>query len=134
MQTGRTPKAWNQSEIHLLTKDPKKRRDVNNLRPITIICMFRKIFERLLLDTFDEDGWARVHPAQAGFRGGYSVTTNAAVVHHLLSTGRRTAAIFLDLRAAFDVVDHNRLRQLLIQRGCPSQIVNVINSLMLDGV
>jgi Reverse transcriptase (RNA-dependent DNA polymerase) len=134
MQTGRTPKAWNQSEIHLLTKDPKKRRDANNLRPITIICMFRKIFERLLLDTFDEDGWARVHPAQAGFRGGYSVTTNAAVVHHLLSTGRRTAAIFLDLRAAFDVVDHNRLRQLLIQRGCPSQIVNVINSLMLDGV
>jgi hypothetical protein len=134
MQTGQTPKAWNRSEIHLLTKDPNKRRDAHNLRPITIICMFRKIFERLLLGTFDEEGWARVHPAQAGFRGGYSVVTNAAVVHHLLSTGLRTTAVFLDLRAAFDVVDHGRLKQLLIQRGCPSQIVRVISSLMFDEV
>lgn len=76
--------------------------------------MFRKIFERLLLETFDEEGWARVHPAQAGFRGGYSVITNAAVVHYLLSTGVRTTAIFLDLRAAFDMVGHNRLNQLLM--------------------
>jgi hypothetical protein len=134
IQAGRTPKAWNQSEIHLLSKDPKKRRDANNLRPITIICMFRKIFERLLLQTFDEEGWARVHPAQAGFRGGYSVITNAAVVHHLLSTGMRTTAIFLDLRAAFDMVDHSRLKQLLIQRGCPKQIIDVISSLMFDDV
>ena len=132
IQTGHTPKAWNQADIHLLSKDPKKRRDARNLRPITIICMFRKIFERLLLDTFDEEGWARVHPAQAGFRGGYSVTTNAAVVYHLLSTGVRTTAIFLDLRAAFDMVDHNRLNQLLVQRGCPKQIVHVISSLMFD--
>jgi hypothetical protein len=134
IQTGHTPKAWNQTEIHLLSKDPKKRRDANNLRPITLICMFRKIFERLLLQTFDEEGWARVHPAQAGFRGGYSVTTNAAVVHHLLSTGMRTTAIFLDLRAAFDMVDHNRLKQLLVQRGCPKQIMNVISSLMFNDV
>jgi hypothetical protein len=134
MTTGRTPKAWNQSEIHLLSKDPRKRRDANNLRPITIICMFRKIFERLLLKTFDEGGWARVHSAQAGFRGGYSVITNAAVVHHLLSTGMRTTAIFLDLRAAFDMVEHNRLKQLLLQRGCPTQIIHVISSLMFDEV
>ena len=134
IQTGHTPKAWNQTEIHLLSKDPKKRRDANNLRPITIICMFRKIFERLLLQPFDEEGWARVHPAQAGFRSGYSVITNAAVVHHLLSTGMRTTAVFLDLCAAFDIVDHHRLKQLLIQRGCPKQIINVISSLMFDDV
>jgi hypothetical protein len=76
--------------------------------------MFRKIFERLLLQTFNEEDWARVRSAQVGFRGGYSVTTNAAVLYYLLSTGMRTTAIFLDLRAAFDIVDHNRLKQLLI--------------------
>jgi hypothetical protein len=134
IQTGHTPKAWNRSEIHLLSKDPKKRRDAKNLRPITIICMFRKIFERLLLQTFDGTGWARLHPAQAGFRGGYSVITNAAVVHHLLSTGIRPTAVFLDLRSAFDVVSHERLKQLLVQRGCPGPIVNVINSLMFQDV
>jgi Reverse transcriptase (RNA-dependent DNA polymerase) len=134
IQTGRTPQAWNRSEIHLLSKDPKKRRDTNNLRPITIICMFRKIFERLLLQTFDEEGWARVHPAQAGFRGGYSVITNAAVVHHVLSTKMRATAVFLDLRAAFDVVSHQRLAQVLADRGCPRAICKVISSLMFEDV
>lgn len=134
MKTGHTPKVWNRSEIHLLSKDPKKRRDANNLRPITIICMFRKIFERLLLQTFDERGWARVHPAQAGFRGGYSVITNAAIVHHLLSTGVRPTAVFLDLRSAFDMVSHDQLKQLLVRRGCPEPIMNVINSLMFQDV
>ena len=53
-KTGQTPSTWNRSEIHLLSKDPTKRRDANNLRPITIIYMFWKVFERLLLKTFDE--------------------------------------------------------------------------------
>ncbi|KAH7403002.1 hypothetical protein BKA64DRAFT_706512 [Cadophora sp. MPI-SDFR-AT-0126] len=35
LQTGQTPKTRNQSEIHLLSKDPKKRPDANNLRPNT---------------------------------------------------------------------------------------------------
>jgi hypothetical protein len=134
IQTGHTPRAWNRSEIYLLNKDPKKRRDANNLRPITIICMFHKIFERLLLETFDEEGWARVYPAQASFRGGYSVVTNTTVVHHLLSTDIRTTAIFLDLRVAFNVVNHSRLKQLFIQRGYPNQIVNIISSLMFNEV
>jgi hypothetical protein len=134
MLTGRTPRAWNQSEIHLLVKDQAGPRNGENMRPITIICMFRKIFERLLLSTFDGQGWARLHPTQAGFRGGYSVLTNAAIVHTLLATKQRTSAVFLDLRSAFDVVDHVKLRRLLIERDCPNRLVNVISSLMFDGI
>jgi hypothetical protein len=133
-RTGQTPKAWNRSTIHLLSKDVGKRRDANNLRPITIICMFRKIFERLLLQTFDESGWARVHPAQAGFRGGYSVITNAAVVHHMLSTRLRTTAVFLDLQAAFDMVSHQQLDKILAKRGCPISIRRLISALMFKDV
>jgi hypothetical protein len=121
-RTGQTPKAWNRSTIHLLSKDVGKRRDANNLRPITIIYMFWKIFERLFLQTFDESGWAKVHLAQAGFRGGCSVITSAAVVHHMLSTRVRTTAVFLDLQAAFDMVSHGKLDQTLATRGCPVSI------------
>jgi hypothetical protein len=32
------------------------------MRPITLIGMFRKVFERLLLRRFDTGGWARVQP------------------------------------------------------------------------
>jgi hypothetical protein len=133
-RTGETPKTWNRSTIHLLSKDVGKRRNANNLRPITIICMFRKIFERLLLQTFDEHSWAKVHPAQAGFRGGYSVVTNAAVLHYMLSTRVRTTAVFLDLQSAFDMVSHQKLDQILAKRGCPISIRRLIAALMFKDV
>jgi hypothetical protein len=63
LSSTRTPSAWNETEIHLLIKDTAKPRDADNLRPITLICMFRKVFERLLLSRFDHDGWAKIHPA-----------------------------------------------------------------------
>jgi len=134
IRLGCTPKSWNQTDIHLLSKDPRKRRDANNLRPITIICIFRKLFERLLLHAFDWDGWAKLHPAQAGFRAGYSVNTNAATLHVALSTRARSTAVFLDFRSAFDMVDHKLLHKLLLRRGCPPLLRNLLSSLMFDAV
>lgn len=63
LRQGTTPRAWNQSEIHLLSKDVSQRRDAHNLRPISIICIFRKVFERLLLLRFQGQPWAQFHPA-----------------------------------------------------------------------
>jgi hypothetical protein len=66
------------------------------VRPIAIICVFRKIFERLLLSRLQYEGWARLHPAQAGFRRDYSTVAYAAVVHQRVATGRCRVALFLD--------------------------------------
>ena len=129
-RAGQTPKAWNRSEIHLLTKDPTRPRDADNLRPITMICIFRKVFEKLLLTRFDEHGWAALHPAQAGFRSRYSTYTNVAVVHHLLRSQARSTAVFLDFRAAFDVLDHARLMRRLEGRGCPTRVRSLVAHLM----
>lgn len=127
---GTTPRAWNQSEIHLLSKDVSRPRDAHNLRPISIICIFRKVFERLLLLRFQGQPWAQFHPAQAGFRRSYSTYSNAAVVHALLSSKARSTAVFLDFRSAFDVVDHQRLDAKLAARGCPPCLRRLIRSLM----
>lgn len=104
-----TPRAWNRSEIYLLTKNVSKRRDADNLRPISIVCIFRKVFERLLLLRVQTQPWASLHPAQAGFRRSYSTLSNAAVVHDLLASNARSIAVFLDLKSAFDVINHQRL-------------------------
>lgn len=127
---GRTPRSWNQSEIYLLQKDVDRPKDADNLRPISIICIFRKIFERLLLLRCQSSPWASLHPAQAGFRRSYSTYTNAAVVHHLLSSRTRSTAVFLDFKSAFDVVDHFRLNQKLQQRGCPATLLRLLQTLM----
>jgi hypothetical protein len=130
VREGKTPRSWNESEIYLLTKDAQQRRDATNLRPISIICIFRKIFERLLLLQIQGQPWAKLHPAQAGFRRSYSTYSNAAVVHALLSTKSRTTAVFLDFKSAFDVVDHQRLDEKLLAKGCPEVVRNLIQSLM----
>lgn len=128
------PRAWNETVIHLLRKNKDLPKDVNNVRPITLICIFRKIFERLLLSRFDPQGWARLHPTQAGFRSHYSTYVNAAVVHQALLSHSRPIAIFLDFRSAFDVVDHSKLATVLSGRQCPSDLLSLINSLTFDGV
>jgi len=132
---GSTPSSWNSTDIHMVTKDTDRPRDVDNVRPITLICIHRKLFERLLLvHFFDKSGWARLHPTQAGFRGDYSTLTNATVVHHLLSTGLIRHAAFIDLEKAFDMVDHTRLHTLLVRRGCPSRIRDLVESLTFRGL
>jgi retron-type reverse transcriptase len=127
---GTTPRAWNESEIYLLTKNVGQRRDAKNLRPISIIGIFRKIFERLLLLQVQDQPWAKLHPAQAGFRRGYSTYSNVAVVHILLASKARSTVLFLDFKSAFDVVDHDRLDAKLAQKGCPETIRSLIQNLM----
>lgn len=135
LSSGRTPASWNSTDVHMVTKDTNRPRDVDNVRPITLICMHRKLFERLLLvHFFDKSGWAKLHPTQAGFRGDYSALTNAVVVHHLLSTGLVRYAAFIDLEKAFDMVDHTRLRALLVRRGCPVGVRDLIENLTFRGL
>ncbi len=107
-----------------------QRRDAKNLRPISIIGIFRKIFERLLLLQVQDQPWAKLHPAQAGFRRGYSTYSNVAVVHILLASKARSTVLFLDFKSAFDVVDHDRLDAKLAQKGCPETIRSLIQNLM----
>jgi hypothetical protein len=113
-----------------LTKDVSKRRDAKNLRPISIICIFRKVFERLLLLQVQYQLWAKLHPVQAGFRRSYSIYSNAAVVYMLLSSKVRSTVLFLDFKSAFDVIDYQRLDTKLSAKGCPPMIRMLIGNLM----
>lgn len=132
--TGRTPTAWNVADICFVIKDSKKPKTIANVRPITLICIFRKVFEAILLSTFNDRGWAAVHPTQAGFRRTYSTLTHAAVMHLLLRERLIDAVVFLDFRAAFDVVPHALLLQMLRRRRCPTAIQTLLTSLNCLGL
>jgi hypothetical protein len=56
IRLGRTPRVWNDSMVCLIVKDHTRPKDADNVRPITLIGMFRKVFERLLLRRFDTAG------------------------------------------------------------------------------
>jgi hypothetical protein len=56
IRLGRTPQVWNDSMVCLIVKDHTRPKDTDNVRPITLISMFRKVFEYLLLCRFDTTG------------------------------------------------------------------------------
>ena len=91
------------------------REDPGNYRPISILPTLSKIFERHVanqLSTFFENNNV-VYNKQSGFRKFHSCST---ALTHLIDTwlqdvdsGKYVGSIYLDLRKAFDLVDHEIL-------------------------
>ena len=129
-----TPTCWNQSVIYLLPKKNDPPITCNSVRPLSILPMFRRIFESLLLPIFTDPNasYTRLHPAQAGFRKGYSTLTHAAICHHAISTKAVPYAIFLDFKAAYDVTSVHHVMKSLQRRNLPVHLQYLVHSLMFQ--
>ena len=94
--------------------------DVNNDRPISILPVFSKVIEKSVAKQITNylENKQLLHPLQFGFRPKYS--TETACCHLVesikmhLDNGDKVGAVFLDLRKAFDTVNHNKLRKTQI--------------------
>ena len=86
--------------------------DPNNYRPISIICSIAKVFEKLISNQLSH--FLKINnilsPSQSGFRSNHSTSTALLkLTNDIFSasdSGDLTGAIFIDLRKAFDLVDH----------------------------
>lgn len=86
--------------------------DPQNYRPISIISVIAKVFEKLIYNQVSKylENNNILSPFQSGFRPNYS-TTSALLkltndVYSALDSGDLIGAIFIDLKKAFDLVDH----------------------------
>jgi len=134
VQSGQTPGRWNQSVMYLLPKSTEPPVTCDSVRPLSILPMFRRIFEALIspLFTDPERSYCKLHPAQAGFRKGYSTMTQAAIYHHALSTKAVRYAVFLDFKSAYDVTSCQHVMASLRRRGMPVLLLHLIRSLMFS--
>lgn len=105
-----------------------------NYRPISVLSTLNMVFEEYIKNWFTYllDSNSIIHPFQFGFRR--KSNTETAVLHltqfiaQNIQDGQFTSVLFLDLRKAFDSVDHRILRKKLNKLGLLANEAELLES------
>ena len=131
------PNSLKRAKISPIFKS-KDKLDVKNYRPISVLPIFSKIYEKVfynrLYNYFSTNNL--FSPSQFGFRQGTS-TEHALLkftddVLQAFDNKKITVATFMDLSKAFDCVNHNILLSKLDTYGVPRSAIAWIKSYLTD--
>jgi hypothetical protein len=128
---GRVPDGFGSSILLPTVKDKCKGLDnVTNYRPISILPIVAKVFERCVEKYFER--FFVFHPNQFGFvaNGGCNKALFAfnRTVDYFNSNGSNVYICCLDACKAFDRVNHFALLSCMLRRGVPRVLVNIFMS------
>ena len=107
---------------------------LTNYRPISVLSFFSKVFERIVYDyLFDFICTNNIlHDYQFGFRPGHStqqaIITLIDKITKSLDNGDIVISLFIDLKKAFDTVDHRILLRKLYAYGIRGTMLKWIES------
>lgn len=131
LNCGCFPNTWKQSRVCPVFKKGEKC-DIENYRPISIVCNFSKIFEIVLHKIFSHHTGNLISINQHGFIEGRSTVTNLCCktqfICECLDKQRQVDVIYTDFSKAFDKIDHQLLLCKLHNYGFSDSLVNLIRS------
>lgn len=108
-----------------IKKDQAKRGDVGNYRPISLLCSMSKIHDKFFVDKLEREIEEK---SQFGFRKGLGTTPAISSLVNLVQGqrvwGKTVGVIFVDLRKAFDSVDHSLLIDRMKQMGIDGNLID----------
>ena len=112
----------------------------SNYRPISLLPIFSKLFEKQLFDVIYDHLCANqlLTPNQSGFRPGDSTINQLLFITHKIycafdeMPSKETRAVFLDLSKAFDRVWHEGLIHKLRCNGVSGNMLALISSFLTD--
>lgn len=135
--TGIFPSDWKEARVSPLYKSGAKT-DPGNYRPISIIPTVSKIFEKIIYDQLytylNENNL--LTPYQSGFRSLHSTltalleATNDWSVN--IDNGLLNAVVFIDLKKAFDTIDHEIILLKLKNYGVDPDSLNWFRSYLTN--
>lgn len=137
LRIGYFPKKWKIAQIILIPKPGKNPAQVKSYRPISLLPILSKLFEKLLLKRIQSLTSQRVliPDHQFGCRNQHSTIEQVhrvvAEIQHAIDHKKYCSAVFLDVAQAFDKVWHVGLKYK-IRKKLPNIIANVLCSYLDD--
>lgn len=129
------PRSWKMSFLFPIHKKGDKR-SVSNYRGITSLCVCSKVFEIIINDSLFNSCKQYISSDQHGFFPKRSVTTNLVEFStqciRAIDAGKQVDAVYLDLKAAFDRVDHGILLQKLRKCGVSDSFIDWFESYLTN--
>lgn len=123
--------------VHI-KKDTSKFDDLNNFRPISLLCCVSKILEKFFTKRLEDEVEERglISRNQFAFRRGmgtnHAISRLMDLIHDCRSQGRIAGVVFVDFKKAFDSVNHRLLIERLKTLGINEQVVNFFHSFLAD--
>ena len=133
LHTGCVPLEWNTAGVIPLFKKAKAV-DMDNYRPISVLPVLSKLLEQTVhLQLYNHLQRHNIlSPFQCSFRKCHSIEfaalTFSDTIRRNIDQGRLTGAVFINLRKAFNTVDHSVLLQKLSRVG----VVDIENDWFAD--
>lgn len=131
------PKLWKIAEVIMIPKPGKPPHEVSSYRPISLLPVLSKLFEKLLLKRIMPiiENKKIIPNHQFGFRNQHSTIDQVHritnVIEKALEEKKVCSAIFLDVAQAFDKVWHEGLIYK-IRLNFPKQFSNILESYLSD--
>ncbi|KAK9878168.1 hypothetical protein WA026_021184 [Henosepilachna vigintioctopunctata] len=132
------PSLWKEATTIMIPKPNKDSTSPDNYRPISLLNVMGKIFEKILNDRLRDFAESRniIPTFQHGFRTHHSTYDPLFRLHtnitNSLNSGECVIGVFLDVQRAFDQVWHSGLVQKLLNIGLPIHFVKIIMSYLID--
>ena len=130
------PKIWRKSRVIALPKPGKNRSLLKSFRLLSLLCHPYKLFERLLLRRLTTAVEPKIIPQQAGFREDISTTGQLLnLTHHIENSFEKrlvTGAVFVDLSAAYDTVNHRILMTKIYQMTDDKAMPTLLGTLLTN--
>ena len=130
---GSYPKSWKQANIKIILKDEKRDRTLlNSYRPIALLSVVRKIFEKVIVErvqlTYREKGLES--PRQFGFRQGRGTNDAFICLRRAIKQNDRkySVILFVDIEGAFDSLWWSAVLTRIVEANCSTQMLNIIKS------
>jgi len=133
-KTAKISKQWLKAKVIALLKPGKLPNDPKNFRPISLLCHMYKLYERLILNRIAPVIEENLIKNQAGFQPWKSCTSQILNLTQNIEDGfetkkKITGAVFIDLTAAYDTVNHNLLLDKVYKITQDYHLTKVIESM-----